>query len=66
MGIKRYNLNEYCYEKYMSEDEEGEYFKVEDIEEIFNNFEFPQMGDDNYIDGFNRAYELLNEMIFGR
>jgi hypothetical protein len=63
--LKKYSLNEYCYEKYMDEDKDGEYFKVEDIEKIFNEFKIPSLGDDCYIDGICKAYEQLNEVIFG-
>jgi hypothetical protein len=62
--IKKYSLTEYCYEKYITEDKEGEYFKVEDIEKIFNEFQFPRLGDDYYIDGICKAYEQLNKAIF--
>jgi hypothetical protein len=64
--IKRYEMEYDEGDICRVESEKGEWIDLNDIEKVFNNFKFPQLGDDNYIDGFNKAYELLNEAIFGK
>jgi hypothetical protein len=58
--ISRYDIDGPSYQN----NDEGDWFKVDDIKQVFNSLQFPQLGDDFYIDGFNKAYELLYKAIF--